>query len=112
MRTGRDFDRYFPEITAAGMQLPPCSVIDGKLVAFNGQRVDFALLQRRIARPDHAYPTYLVCFDLLEHPGPAACSADRWQNGGSTCGSCSPARTRIWLLPAERLVRPGRRLAT
>jgi ATP-dependent DNA ligase len=67
-RTGRDLSRHFPEIVAAVSGWRPGTVVDGELVAFDGQRVDFALLQRRVARADPVHPAHLICFDLLEHP--------------------------------------------
>ncbi len=66
-RAGKDLAPYFPDVRAAAMALPTGTVLDGELVIWNGNRTDFALLQRRIARPGDPHPANLVCFDLLQH---------------------------------------------
>jgi len=65
-RTGKDLARYFPDVRTAAMALPTGTVLDGELVIWNGDRTDFALLQRRIAQPGDPRPANLVCFDLLQ----------------------------------------------
>jgi ATP-dependent DNA ligase len=72
-RQGRDLTDRFPDVAAAARsQLPPGTVIDGEVVIWNGDRLDFGLLQRRmITAPSRigplvaAHPASYVAFDLL-----------------------------------------------
>ncbi|GGM12357.1 non-homologous end-joining DNA ligase [Nakamurella endophytica] len=76
-RQGHDLTHRFPEIAAAARaQLPPGTVADGEVVIWNGARLDFDLLQRRLAtRPRdmaaavRAHPASFVVFDLLADRG-------------------------------------------
>jgi ATP-dependent DNA ligase len=76
-RQGRDLTGRFPEIAAAALaQLPPGTVLDGEVVVWNGDRLDFALLQRRmvttvarIRAQVAAAPASYVAFDLLADGG-------------------------------------------
>src|SRR5215469_15550559 len=76
-RNGRDVTASYPEIgtalaAAAGRRT---LIVDGEIVAFDGGRPSFALLQRRIhvARPTSrlvaAIPVTYVAFDLLYQAG-------------------------------------------
>jgi ATP-dependent DNA ligase len=72
-RQGRDLTARFPEVVAAALtQLPPGTVVDGEVVVWNGDRLDFGLLQRRmvttaarIRAQVAAAPASYVAFDLL-----------------------------------------------
>jgi ATP-dependent DNA ligase len=72
-RQGRDLTDRFPDIVAAAVaQLPAGSVLDGEVVVWNGLRLDFGLLQRRMATAPGrlaplvaAAPASYVAFDLL-----------------------------------------------
>jgi ATP-dependent DNA ligase len=71
-RRGVDLTMAFSDIAAAAAeQLVPGTVLDGELVVYNGQRLDFAQLQRRVAAPARAAalsrgnPASYVVFDAL-----------------------------------------------
>ena len=72
-RGGKALDRYFPEVCAAvRAELPERCVVDGELVAANGDRLDFDRLSQRIhpaaSRINmlaEATPAEFVAFDLL-----------------------------------------------
>jgi ATP-dependent DNA ligase len=72
-KQGRDLTDRFPDVAAAALaQLPPGTVVDGEVVVWNGQRLDFGLLQKRmttaagrIAALVAASPASYVAFDLL-----------------------------------------------
>jgi ATP-dependent DNA ligase len=76
-RQGRDLTGRFPEIVAAALaQLRPGTVLDGEVVVWNGDRLDFGLLQRRmvttvarIRAQVAAAPASYVAFDLLADGG-------------------------------------------
>ncbi|VTU41409.1 Putative DNA ligase-like protein/MT0965 (plasmid) [Variovorax sp. PBS-H4] len=75
-RQGTDLTDKFPEITAPAAQLPAGTVLDGELVIYNGARLDFDLLQRRMATSPakiddlvRAYPASFMVFDLLATDG-------------------------------------------
>ncbi|MBC8007091.1 MAG: ATP-dependent DNA ligase [Prolixibacteraceae bacterium] len=66
----------FPEIAAAGLGLPVGTVIDGEILAWQGERpAPFALLQQRIGRKAlnrkvlTEVPATLIAYDLLEETG-------------------------------------------
>ncbi|HSE48111.1 MAG TPA: ATP-dependent DNA ligase [Terriglobales bacterium] len=72
-KAGQPLARYFPEVVAALQRLPQSQfVLDGEIVVFDGQRLDFdALLQRihpaesRIKRLARETPATYLAFDLL-----------------------------------------------
>jgi ATP-dependent DNA ligase len=72
-KQGRDLTDRFPDIAAAAVaQLPAGSVVDGEVVVWNGSRLDFGLLQRRMATAPSrmaalvaAAPASYVAFDVL-----------------------------------------------
>ena len=76
-KQGRDLTDRFPDVAAAALaQVPAGSVIDGEVVIWNGDRLDFGLLQRRmvtsaarIAAQAAATPASYVAFDLLAAGG-------------------------------------------
>jgi ATP-dependent DNA ligase len=76
-RQGRDLTAAFPDVAgAAAAQLPPGTVVDGEVVVWHGDRLDFGLLQRRlgtapgrIAALVRAHPASYVAFDLLAVAG-------------------------------------------
>ncbi|MBC9822853.1 ATP-dependent DNA ligase [Terrabacter sp. MAHUQ-38] len=76
-RQRKDLTGHFPEIAAAmSWQVPAGTVLDGELVIWNGDRLDFDLLQTRMVnRPARASSlaaehgaTFMV-FDVLAHRG-------------------------------------------
>jgi ATP-dependent DNA ligase len=75
-RTGTDLVPAFPDIaTAVRQQLPPGTLVDGELVVWDGARLDFSQLLRRLAGPGRApalaraRPASLILFDLLQLRG-------------------------------------------
>jgi ATP-dependent DNA ligase len=72
-RQGRDLTDRFPDVAAAARaQLPAGTVVDGEVVIWNGDRLDFGLLQQRMATAATrmtaqvaAHPASYVAFDLL-----------------------------------------------
>ena len=76
-KQGRDLTDRFPDVVAAARaQVPAGTVLDGEVVIWNGSRLDFGLLQRRmITAPGRigpvaaAHPASYVAFDLLAAGG-------------------------------------------
>jgi bifunctional non-homologous end joining protein LigD len=75
-RTGRDLTGTYPEIGAAVMaQTPRALLLDGEVVAYDGEQTSFSRLQQRLgsSRPTPeqvaAYPVVYCVFDLLEIDG-------------------------------------------
>jgi ATP-dependent DNA ligase len=76
-KQGRDLTARFPDVVAAAVaQVPAGTVLDGEVVIWNGSRLDFGLLQRRmvasvgrIAALADAHPASYVAFDLLAAGG-------------------------------------------
>ncbi|WP_247040577.1 ATP-dependent DNA ligase [Arthrobacter rhizosphaerae] len=76
-RQGKDLSRYFPDVlAAAGKQIPPGCVIDGELVVWSGDRLDFDALQLRLVTAKAALPAFvhqspasLIAFDALAVAG-------------------------------------------
>lgn len=76
-KQGRDLTDRFPDVAAAALaQVPPGCVVDGEVVIWHGERLDFGLLQRRmvasagrIAAQVAAAPASYVAFDLLAAGG-------------------------------------------
>jgi ATP-dependent DNA ligase len=76
-KQGRDLTDRFPDVVAAAVaQVPAGTVVDGEVVIWNGSRLDFGLLQRRmvtapgrIAPLVAAHPASYVAFDLLAAGG-------------------------------------------
>ena len=76
-KQGRDLTNRFPDVAAAALvQLPAGTVVDGEVVVWNGERLDFGLLQRRmvtaasrIAGLVATHPASYVAFDLLAAGG-------------------------------------------
>jgi ATP-dependent DNA ligase len=72
-RQGKDLTARFPDIArAATTQLPVGSVVDGEVVIWHADRLDFGLLQRRLITgltglPGlvRAHPASFVAFDVL-----------------------------------------------
>jgi ATP-dependent DNA ligase len=72
-KQGRDLTDRFPDVAAAALaQVPAGTVLDGEVVVWNGERLDFGLLQRRMvtapgrmAAQVAAHPASYVAFDLL-----------------------------------------------
>jgi ATP-dependent DNA ligase len=76
-KQGRDLSDRFPDVVAAARaQVPAGTVLDGEVVIWNGSRLDFGLLQRRmvtaagrIGPVAAAHPASYVAFDLLAAGG-------------------------------------------
>jgi ATP-dependent DNA ligase len=75
-RTGTDLVAAFPDIAAAAAdQLSPGTLVDGELVVWDGNRLDFSQLLRRLGGPARApalareRPASYVMFDVLQHRG-------------------------------------------
>jgi ATP-dependent DNA ligase len=76
-KQGRDLTDRFPDIAAAARaQVPAGTVVDGEVVVWHGDRLDFGLLQRRMATPPArmaalvaAAPASYVAFDVLAAGG-------------------------------------------
>ena len=75
-RTGKDLTGTYPEVRAAvAAQHTDRFLLDGELVAFDGQRTSFSRLQQRlgIAKPSpalvEAFPVVYCVFDLLKADG-------------------------------------------
>lgn len=71
-RTQKRMDAAYPELAdAVAAHVPPDSVLDGEVVAFDGNRTSFARLQGRIGLRDpkaalaSGIPVFLYLFDLL-----------------------------------------------
>jgi ATP-dependent DNA ligase len=71
-RRGVDLTTAFPDIAGpAATQLPRDTILDGELVVWDGQRLDFTQLQRRVIAPTRAAalardkPASFVAFDVL-----------------------------------------------
>jgi DNA ligase D-like protein (predicted ligase) len=75
-RTGRDLTRTYPEVRAAvASQRPRSLVLDGEVVAFEGEQTSFGRLQQRLgvtnpsAEQVAANPVVYCVFDVLELDG-------------------------------------------
>ncbi|MGY1697091.1 ATP-dependent DNA ligase [Geodermatophilus sp. SYSU D00814] len=76
-KQGRDLTDRFPDLAAAALaQVPAGTVLDGEVVVWGGERLDFGLLQRRLVTPPSrmaalaaAHPASYVAFDLLASGG-------------------------------------------
>lgn len=76
-RQGKELSRIFPDLCAAvRVQVPPGVVLDGEAVVWNGDRLDFEALQRRMvssrtALPAlvHELPASFAAFDVLAVAG-------------------------------------------
>jgi len=76
-RQGRELTGSFPDVArAAAAQLPGGTVVDGEVVVWNGDRLDFGLLQQRLVTAPgkvpalvRAHPASYVAFDLLAVAG-------------------------------------------
>jgi bifunctional non-homologous end joining protein LigD len=75
-RTGRDLTGTYPEVRAAvAAQRARAVLLDGEVVAYDGEQTSFSRLQQRLGvtnpSADHvaAYPVVFCVFDLLEADG-------------------------------------------
>ncbi len=76
-KQGRDLTDRFPDVAAAALaQVPAGTVLDGEVVVWGGERLDFGLLQRRLVTPPSrmaalaaAHPASYVAFDVLAAAG-------------------------------------------
>ena len=76
-RQGNDMTDRFPDVAAAaGDQVEVGTVLDGELVIWNGSRLDFDLLQRRLVNPGKKattlaarHPASFMLFDVLAVDG-------------------------------------------
>ena len=74
-RTGRDLTGSYPEVAEALAVAGPDVIVDGEVVAFEGNRTSFARLQRRMQLTDPAaarrtgVAVYYYAFDVLHAGG-------------------------------------------
>lgn len=75
-RRGTDLTTAFPELAAAGEQLPDDTMVDGEIVAWVDGRLNFDVLlgrinvgKQRATSMARATPAALVLFDVLVHRG-------------------------------------------
>lgn len=76
-RQGKDLTGRFPDVAAAATaQIAPGTVLDGELVIWSGDRLDFDLLQQRLVNPAKRAgvlaarrPATYMAFDVLAHDG-------------------------------------------
>ena len=76
-RHGKDLTARFPDVAAAALeQLSSGMVLDGKVVVWNADRLDFDLLQQRLVTGAakagpliRRHPASYVAFDVLAHRG-------------------------------------------
>ena len=75
-RTGKDLTGTYPEVrTAVAMQAGRRMLLDGEVVAYDGEQTSFSRLQQRlgVAKPSsqllRSYPVVYCVFDLLELDG-------------------------------------------
>jgi bifunctional non-homologous end joining protein LigD len=74
-RTGKDLTSTYPEVRAAVAAQPSDLLLDGELVAFDGDQTSFTRLQQRLGvsspSPEQVvkYPVVYCVFDLLEVDG-------------------------------------------
>jgi ATP-dependent DNA ligase len=75
-RRGTDLTAAFPDIAAAvADQVPAGTLLDGEVVVWAGERLDFSALQRRMASPRAVarlardQPASYAAFDVLAHDG-------------------------------------------
>lgn len=76
-RHGKDLTSSFPDVAAAATtQVPPGTVLDGEVVTWVQDRLDFSALQRRmlgsaatVARAARRWPASYVAFDVLAVDG-------------------------------------------
>ncbi|MGO4587008.1 ATP-dependent DNA ligase [Arthrobacter sp. 2RAF6] len=76
-RQNKELGRYFPDVLAAvADQVPPGCVVDGELVLWSGERLDFEGLQLRLVAARAAlpalvrdHPASFVAFDVLAVAG-------------------------------------------
>jgi len=98
----------FPEISAAAEALPDGTVIDGEVVAWQGDRVlPFAHLQRRIGRLKLSakilqdVPARFIAYDLLEFRGEDRRALPLYQRRGELEGVLARPGQQIIQLSAE-----------
>jgi ATP-dependent DNA ligase len=76
-KQGRDLSDRFPDLVKAAVAMVPAgTVVDGEVVVWNGSRLDFGLLQRRMVSSARTiaglvaeHPASYVAFDLLAAGG-------------------------------------------
>ncbi|MGY1785297.1 ATP-dependent DNA ligase [Geodermatophilus sp. SYSU D00698] len=103
-KQGRDLTDRFPDLAAAALaQVPAGTVLDGEAVVWNGERLDFGLLQRRmVTAPSRmtalaaAHPASYVAFDLL-----AAGSADQRRRPFRSRRAALEELARRWAPPMQ-----------
>lgn len=76
-RQGKDLTRYFPDLMAAFTEhVPPGCVVDGEVLIWTGDRLDFNSLQARMTTGKQAFPAFVrdrpasfAAFDVLAVAG-------------------------------------------
>jgi ATP-dependent DNA ligase len=107
-RQGRDLSGRFPDLVAAARaQVPPGTVLDGEVVIWSGDRLDFSLLQRRmitapgrIAPLVSAHPASYVAFDVLAAGGVDQRSRPLWERRAHLEALAAPWAPPLQLCPA------------
>lgn len=70
-RNEKEINGHYPEIAEALQKSGPSTyIVDGEIVAFEGNVTSFSLLQNRMhAEPDQSIPVYFYIFDILHMEG-------------------------------------------
>ena len=112
-RTGKDLTGTYPEIQAAvKTQRARQMLLDGEVVAYDGDQTSFSRLQQRLgaARPSPAqvaaYPVVYCVFDLLELDGEALTGRPLLERRGQLASAIRPSPalqiTEAWHGDSER----------
>jgi bifunctional non-homologous end joining protein LigD len=112
-RTGKDLTGTYPEIQAAvKTQRARQMLLDGEVVAYDGDQTSFSRLQQRLgtARPSPAqvaaYPVVYCVFDLLELDGEAMTDRPLLERRGQLASAIRPSPalqiTEAWRGDSER----------
>src|SRR4051794_2725302 len=80
-----DLTDRFPDVADAASFVPPGTVVDGEAVAWNGDRLDFDLLQKRLVAP-------MAKAAALRRRHPTLVRGFRRRNRGEQIGNEKPGR--------------------
>ena len=106
----RPFDRYFPELHAALLELlPDGSIVDGEIVVVGSDGLDFDALQQRlhpaasrVAKLAVATPASFIAFDLLEAGGRSLLDETQRARRAALEKLLAGSRPPLYLTPATR----------
>ena len=112
-RTGKDLTGTYPEVRAAvAAQRPRTLLLDGEVVAYDGEQTSFSRLQQRLgsSRPTPgqlaAYPVVYCVFDLLEIDGEQLTRAPLLERRARMLGALRPTAalqiSEAWRGDSER----------